>query len=426
MGLLLRAGTVVHPESGTQAAMDVLIEQGRISRMGAPGSLEGRGHEVRDLAGLLVLPGLIDVHVHLREPGFGYKETIATGTRAAAAGGFTQVCCMPNTNPVTDTADVVRWIVESATQAGYISVHPIAAVTKGLRGEELTDFTALAEAGAVAFSDDGRGIQSAGMMKAALVQAGRLGMPIAVHAEDESLSAHGHLHDGDVARQLGIAGIATEAETAMIARDILLSEATGAHVHMCHVSPETAVAAIREGKRRGIRVTAEVTPHHLLLTEAEVLRVGSAAKVNPPLRHERDRRACVEGFLDGTLDIVATDHAPHSPEEKARPLVEAPFGFTGLEISFPLLFTAFVHSGILTVAELAARMSWLPAKLFHLEGGSVAVGMPADLVVIDPTEARVVTPETFASLGKTTPFAGRTLYGWPVATLHQGRFVYPE
>jgi len=424
VGYLIRGAMLADPRKGEAAQRDILIEQAHITALADAGTLSSGNHQVIEAAGLVALPGLIDVHVHLREPGFEYKETIETGTRAAAAGGFTQVCCMPNTKPVTDTPDVVRFIIEQAKRFGYATVHPIAAITYGLAGEQLTDFAALCKAGAVAFSDDGRGLQSAGMMKAALLRARELGLLIAVHAEDESLSAGGHLHDGKVAQALDIPGIPAEAETAMIARDILLAEATGAHVHMCHVSPETAVAAIREGKRRNIRVSAEVTPHHLLLTEDQALYQGAAAKVNPPLRAQTDRRACIEGFLDGTLDIVATDHAPHTPEEKARPIMEAPFGFTGIEISLPLMYTTFVQSGILSLSELAARMSLRPAQLFGLSGGFVAVGQRADLTLMDPTTKRVVDAGTFTSLGKTTPFAGQILTGWPVVTFHAGRLVY--
>lgn len=259
MGLLLRGGMVVDPRFGKMGKKDILIAGERIAAMAEAGALSVSGHSVVVIDGLLVLPGLVDVHVHLREPGLGHKETIASGTNAAAAGGFTQVCCMPNTNPVVDTVEVVQWIVEEARRVGSACVRPIAAVTKGLQGEELTDFGALKEAGAVAFSDDGKGIQSAGVMKAALLKTKELNVPIAVHAEDETLSAGGHIHAGEVAEILFIPGIPVEAETVMIARDILLAEATGAHVHMCHVSPETAVAAIRAGKQRKIKVTAEVT-----------------------------------------------------------------------------------------------------------------------------------------------------------------------
>ena len=422
MGLLLKRGMLVDAAAKRVTQADVLIEGGRITAV-APG-LDAAGHEVRDVCDLLVAPGLVDVHVHLREPGLAYKETIESGTRAAAAGGFTQVCCMPNTRPATDEPEVVRWIREEADRFGHATVHPIAAVTRGSRGEELTDFTALREAGAVAFSDDGRGVQSAMVMREALLAAKRLGVPVAVHAEDESLSGTGAVHAGDVARELGLPGIPAEAETVMIARDLVLAAATGAHVHICHVSPAAAVDAIRAAKALGVRVTAEVTPHHLLLNE-ELLRThGGRAKVNPPLRAEEDRQACVRGLLDGTLDVIATDHAPHTEEEKARPPADASFGFSGLEISLPTMFTMFVHSGLWPVEELIARMSLLPARHFGLSGGRLAVGARADLTVIDPFTGRTVEPDGFFSKGRSTPFAGRQLYGWPVFTVHAGRVVH--
>ena len=422
MGLLLQGGLLVDPVGKRIARADVLVEDGYIAAVGD--RLSASGHEVRNVADLFVAPGLIDVHVHLREPGFGYKETIESGTRAAAAGGFTQVCCMPNTLPVTDSVDTVRWIREEAARCGHAAVHPIAAVTEGSRGERLTDFPALCAAGAVAFSDDGRGVQSAAVMREALLSASRIGVPVAVHAEDESLSAGGCVHAGETARELGLPGIPPEAETAMIARDIVLAAATGAHVHFCHVSPAAAVEAIRAGKRLGVRATAEVAPHHLLLNDGLLRTHGGYAKVNPPLRSEPDREACVRGLLDGTLDIIATDHAPHAADEKARPLTEASFGFSGLEISLPTMFTAFVHSGVWPVHELVARMSLLPARIFGLAGGRIAVGARADIAVIDPFVERVVQPDDFFSKGRVTPFAGRRLYGWPVLTVHAGRVVH--
>ncbi len=422
MGTLLQGGYVVDPVQGTVQVADILMEGDVISRIGH--ALSATGHTVRDMRDLYVLPGLIDVHVHLREPGFTHKETIETGTHAAAAGGFSRVCSMPNTSPVTDDPEIVRYIVNEAKRHGYATVHPIAAVTKGSKGEQVTDFRALQDAGAVAFSDDGRGVQSAAIMKEALLLAKTLGVPIAVHAEDELLSRHGVMHEGDVSRELGVQGIPTEAESVMIARDLLLAKATGAHVHICHVSPETAVHAVREAKRQGIHVTAEVAPHHLLLTDQAVKTLGAHAKVNPPLRCEADRIACVQGFLDGTLDIIATDHAPHTQEEKALAIDKASNGFVGLEISFPLLYTAFVQSGLMPLVELVRRMSSLPAQLFHLPGGRLQEGGQADLTVIDPYTTRVVNPRLFHSKGKATPFYGKSLVGWPLVTYHAGQLVH--
>lgn len=421
MGILLTGGQVVFPKENVISWADVLVEEGRIVAVDA--DLPKTGHKVIPVSGY-VLPGLIDVHVHLREPGQEHKETLETGSKAAAAGGFTQICAMPNTTPVLDTPELIKEVKKKADALGFVTVHPIGAITRGEKGEELTDFAALKQAGAVAVSDDGRGVQSAQVMMQALHLARVVGLPVAVHAEDNSLAFGGHIHAGKVAEELGVRGIPTVAETAMIARDLWLAEAAGAHLHLCHISPAAAVAAIRHGKAHGILVSAEVTPHHLLLTEAAVKEWGANAKVNPPLRSEGDRLACVQGLLDGTLDLVATDHAPHSQEEKARGLVGAPFGLVGLETSFPLMYTAFVKSGILTLPELVFKMSTRPAQVFRLAGGELTVGGVADLTVIDPETIRKVEPEQFFSKGRNTPFAGRELSGWPILTMHRGQVVY--
>ncbi len=421
MGLIVTGGTVVFPKENALQQVELLIENGVIAALGS--DLPRTGHIVREVNGY-ILPGLIDVHVHLRDPGQEHKETIETGTMAAAAGGFTQVCAMPNTSPVLDTPALVRDVIARAKQYGYATVRPIAAITKGEQGEELTDFRALQQAGAVAVSDDGRGVQSAGVMYRALRAASALNLPVAVHAEDNSLAHGGHIHAGRVADKLGVQGIPGAAETAMIARDLWLAEETGARLHCCHVSAAAAVTVLRQGKAAGVRVTAEVTPHHLLLTEDAVWDWEANAKVNPPLRSERDRLACVQGLLDGTLDLVATDHAPHTAAEKANGLSAAPFGLVGLETSFPLLYTAFVKSGVLTLPELVHRMATRPAEVFGLPGGTLVVGGAADLTVIDPDTAGVVDPTAFLSKGRNTPFAGRELWGWPVLTMHKGRVVY--
>lgn len=421
MGLLLTGGKVVVPQENTQKEWDILIENGVITAMGS--SLMQTGHTVRKVQGY-ILPGLIDVHVHLREPGQVHKETIESGTHAAAAGGFTQICAMPNTIPVLDTPELIREVIVKAQQFGYATVHPIAAITRSEKGEELTDFPALKKAGAVALSDDGRGVQSANMMFQALLRATPLHLPVAVHAEDNSLAAGGHMHAGKVAQELGVQGIPGVAETSMIARDMWLAQEAKAHLHLCHVSPAAAVAAIRQGKALGLPITAEVTPHHLLLTEEAVREWGANAKVNPPLRSEADRLACIQGLLDGTLDLVATDHAPHTQAEKAKGLEAAPFGLVGLETSFPLLYTAFVKSGILTLPELVYKMSTRPAQVFHLAGGTLEIGGVADLTIIDPDTVQSVDPESFYSQGRNTPFAGRELVGWPVMTIHKGQVVY--
>ncbi|PWI57362.1 dihydroorotase [Sulfoacidibacillus thermotolerans] len=407
---------------GYSTVQDLLVEGQIITALGK--ELPTSTHEVIDLRGLHVMPGLIDPHVHLREPGQTHKETIETGTMAAAAGGFTQICCMPNTTPIVDERKWVHFIREEADRFGYATVHPIAAITKGAKGQEVTDFVALHQAGAVAFSDDGKGVQSAQVMRQALLKAKQLGVPIVVHAEDESLSGAGCMNAGPVAERLGVPGIVSSAETVMIARDVLLAQETGAHVHMCHVSPEAAVQVIRCAKESGAPVTAEVTPHHLLLTDEQVEHLLAQAKVNPPLRAESDRAACVRGLLDGTLDMIATDHAPHTKEEKDRGLLDAPFGFVGLEISFPLMYTAFVKSGILPFEKLVYLMSTAPAKHFHLRGGRIQLASVADFTVVDLNQMRRVNPEAFRSKGRNTPFVDRELWGWPVLTIHRGQTVF--
>lgn len=421
MRYLIRGGRVLCPD-GSLEELDLRIDGDRIVEMGA--HLPLTDSQVVDARDRIVLPGLVDPHVHLREPGQTAKETIETGTKAAAAGGFAHVCCMPNTSPVIDTKEIVEAIIEKADSYGYAKVHPIAAITHGLRGETLTDFAALIAAGAVGFTDDGKGVQRADVMRQALLCAKELAVPIVVHAEDETLSRDGHLHDGEVAKELSIKGIPSEAEAVMIARDIVLSEATGGAVHFCHVSPKSAVRVIRDAIRAGIPVTAEVTPHHLLLTQEEALRVGAWGKVNPPLRAATDRAACVEGLIDGTLSMIATDHAPHTAEEKARPIEASPFGFVGLEISFPLMYTAFVHSGIIALGKLVDSMARIPAERFKLHAGILNVGGYADLTLIDPHAFRRVDPETFYSKGRATPFAGRELTGWPTLTIHRGKIVF--
>lgn len=376
-----------------------------------------------ELAGEVLLPGFIDMHVHLREPGFENKETIATGARAAAAGGFTQIACMPNTNPPLDSVELLEYVKSQAEAARATQVLPIACITKGQRGEELTDFAALKQAGAVALSDDGKGVQHGGLMRQAMVEAAKVGLGIAIHAEDETIAGTGVLH-GPSARRLNLKDIPPEAESAMIARDILLAEQTGAHLHVCHVSVESAVSLIRWAKGRGVRVTAEVTPHHLLLTDDIIDENNAVYKVNPPLRSERDRLACLEGFLDGTLDMIATDHAPHTAEEKSRPIEESPFGMVGIETVFPLLYTYLVKTGKLSLTELVKRMSTSPAQAFNLKGGVIRAGGVADFVAVDLATERHIDPTQFYSKGRNTPFEGWNASGWPVLTVTLGKVIH--
>lgn len=405
-------------------AVDVLVDS-EAGMVLAIGTELPEADQTVQLSGQVLLPGFIDVHVHLREPGFEHKETIATGARAAAAGGFGQILCMPNTNPPLDTPDRVANVRRLAHAAQASQVLPIACITKMQRGEELTDFRALQLAGAVALSDDGKGVQDGGLMRQAMVVASEWNLPIAIHAEDESIARDGVLHPGAAAR-LGLPIQPGESESAMIARDLLLAEATGAHLHVCHVSVEPAVSLIRWAKLRGIRVTAEVTPHHLLLTEDDIVKDDARYKVNPPLRSRRDVEACREGFLDGTLDMVATDHAPHSQSEKQLGLAAAPFGMVGIETVFPLLYTHFVQTGRLSLAELVRRMSTRPAAAFHLPGGTIRVGGRADITAVDLQARRVIEPEKFYSKARNTPFAGWPAAGWPVWTMCNGKVIHDD
>lgn len=400
-----------------------LLLDDRTGRVVALGDTSLEADEIITLTGEAIFPGYIDMHVHLRDPGFTHKETLATGLQAAAAGGFTQVACMPNTNPPTDTPDVVDDIVSRGRDVKKAEVHPIACITVSQSGLVLTDFERLQAAGAVGLSDDGKGVQNGSLMMDAMRKAAALNLPVIIHSEDETLSGSGVIHP-DAASRLHVLGIPVEAEAAMIARDVLLAERTGAHLHVCHVSTEPSVAIIRWAKARGIRVTAEVTPHHLLLDESLIQRDDATYKVNPPLQSRRDQLACLEGFLDGTLDIIATDHAPHTAEEKAKGMSGAPFGMVGLEIAFPLLYTYLVLPGIVPLGRLIEAMTSKPAQLFGLAGGVIRPGAVADLVIVDLTDERVIDAAKFYSKGQNTPFHGWHAVGFPTRTMLRGNDIF--
>jgi dihydroorotase len=418
----ITGGRLLDLTDGSLTQADVLMDEdsGLIVALGQ--DLAGADRTVT-LHGEVLLPGFIDVHVHLREPGFEDKETIATGAAAAAKGGFSQIACMPNTNPPLDSVAHLEYVRRQAEAAGASQVLPIACITEGQKGERLTDLAALKAAGAIAFSDDGKGVQHGGLMREAMKQMAALDMPVCIHAEDETLSGAGVL-DAGAAGRLGLESIPPEAESAMIARDILIAEQTGARLHICHVSVESAVALVRFAKSRGGRITAEVTPHHLLLTDDEIQTDDAVFKVNPPLRSERDRRACLEGFLDGTLDMIATDHAPHTESEKHLGIAQAPFGMVGIETVFPLLYTYLVLPGHLSLRDLAMRMSTRPAETFKLPGGVIRVGGSADIVAVDLEHEHRVDPSTFYSKGRNTPFRGWPATGWPTLTTSKGRMIY--
>jgi dihydroorotase len=424
MSMLIRGGRVLDPANGVDGALDVLVKDGRIERVGA-GLRADQAAAVLEAAGKVVCPGFIDIHVHLREPGLEYKETVATGTRAAAAGGFTAVCCMANTQPVNDNRSITDYIRAKAETEGAVRVYAIGAVTRGLAGKELAELAELAEAGCVAFSDDGKCVMNASLYRRAMEYTLPFGVPIISHAEDEHLASGGAMHEGAVSTELGIPGVSAAAEDVMVARDLLLAELTGAHLHIAHLSTAGAVRLVREAKARGVRVTAEVTPHHLLLTDEAVRSFDPNTKMNPPLRSRRDAEAVLEAVVDGTIDCIATDHAPHAQSEKEGEFDHAAFGIVGLETAVSLLLDRLVRPGLLPLGTLVSRLSRDPARLLGLPGGSLTPGAPADLTLLDPAAEWTVDPGRFASKSRNTPFAGWTLTGRPWRTIVGGRIAWP-
>jgi dihydroorotase len=426
MALLLRGGRIVDPSQGLDAIGDVLIEGDKVEHSGAPlGDVRRDGGlEVIDCAGRIVSPGFIDVHCHLREPGREDVETIATGARAAAAGGFTAVCAMPNTDPVTDNQAAVGFIVRQAQRARSARVYPIGAVSVGQKGEALAEFGEMVGAGAVGVSDDGKPVATAQLMRTALEYARTFGIPVADHCEEMSLAKGGAMNEGIVSARLGLKGIPSEAEEIIAIRDILLARRTGGHVHLCHMSTRGSVELIRWGKERNIRVTAEVCPHHLSLTEDAVEGYDTNAKMNPPLRTADDVAALQEGVRDGTIDLVATDHAPHHYDEKEREFSDAPNGIVGLETALAVVVTHLVVPGILDFPTLVDRMSTTPARVFGLTGGTLRRGSVADITVFDPAVEWTVDPDTFLSKGRNSPYRGKQLKGRATCTVVGGRVVF--
>ena len=426
MKLLLKGGRVIDPGTGRDGELDVLVEDGRIALIDRNVAVDGA--EVVELGkGWIVGPGLIDIHVHLREPGQEHKETIASGTAAAVAGGFTAVACMPNTDPVNDHAGITQFILKKAAEANLARVYPIGAVSLGSRGEQLAELSEQKTAGCVAFSDDGRPVATALLMRRALEYAGMLGIPIVDHCEDPSLKADGVAHEGYHASALGLRGIPGVAESLMVERDISLAELTGAHVHICHMSARQSLRAVRAGKDRGIRVTCEVAPHHFTLTDEALdgaIKYDTNLKMNPPLREAADRDAMLEGIADGTVDVIATDHAPHHADEKMVEFDRAPFGITGLETAVPLVFDRLVHAGRITAGRAIELLSTNAARVLNLPGGTLAAGSPADVVVIDPDRRVTVDAARHVSRSKNTPFHGWELRGAVALTVVGGRIVH--
>lgn len=423
MKLLIRGGRVVDPVSGTDTVQDVLLEDGRVAAM-AP-SIDEPQAQVLDAGGLVVCPGLVDMHVHLRDPGLTHKETIATGRAAAAAGGFTAVACMPNTKPVADSAEVIRYILDAAKGPGS-RVLPIGALTLGEKGETLSDAKTLREAGAVALSDDGMPVQSAQVMRRGLCQAAQGDFTVLSHCEDSEMVKNYAVNEGAVSQALGIPGRPAIAEELMVCRDAMLARETGRPVHICHVSTAGSVDIVRRFKAQGVAITCETCPQYFSLTEEEVLKQGTSARVNPPLRTPADVEAIIAGLQDRTIDAIATDHAPHAAAEKALPLTEAPSGMVGLETALGVALTHLYHTGKLTLHWLLEKLTARPAAILGLPYGRLEVGAAADVTVFDPGEEWTVEPERFRSMGRNTPYGGHRLKGRVKYTIVDGQIVYRD
>ena len=421
MKLLLKSGRVVNPATNFNDIVDILIEDEKIVKIGA--DLQSDDAEVFDATGLIIAPGLIDMHVHLREPGQEAKEDIGSGTRAAAAGGITTVACMPNTSPVIDNSVLVQGIAQRAQQDGVVKVKVVGALSKGQEGKELAEIGDMLEAGAVAITDDGHYVDSAKLLMNGLDYIARYDLPIISHAEDNTLTEDGVMHEGAVSAMLGMKGRPAVAEDIAVSRDILLAEYTNARIHIAHISSKGAVELVRQAKKRGVKVTAEVTPHHLTLTDEEIKNFNVAAKVCPPLRSKDHVQAMIEGLKDGTIDAIVTDHSPHAFEEKDREFKFAPNGFTGMETSLGVILTTLYHTGIMTIDEIIEKMSVAPAKILKLDAGNIEIGKIADLTVIDTEKTWKVDSNKFYSRGKFTPYDGEELKGKAVATIVNGKIV---
>ncbi|MBP7255038.1 MAG: dihydroorotase [Negativicutes bacterium] len=421
MKLLLKSGRVVNPATNFNDMVDILIEDEKIVKIGA--DLQSDDAEIFDATGLIIAPGLIDMHVHLREPGQEAKEDIGSGTRAAAAGGITTVACMPNTSPVIDNSVLVQGIAQRAQQDGVVKVKVVGALSKGQEGKELAEIGDMLEAGAVAITDDGHYVDSAKLLMNGLDYIARYDLPIISHAEDNTLTEDGVMHEGAVSAMLGMKGRPAVAEDIAVSRDILLAEYTNARIHIAHISSKGAVELVRQAKKRGVKVTAEVTPHHLTLTDEEIKNFNVAAKVCPPLRSQDHVQAMIEGLKDGTIDAIVTDHSPHAFEEKDREFKFAPNGFTGMETSLGVILTNLYHTGIMTIDEIIEKMSVAPAKILKLDAGNIEIGKIADLTVIDPEKTWKVDSNKFYSRGKFTPYDGVELKGKAVATIVNGKIV---
>lgn len=424
MNAIIRNGRVIDPSSGIDQVCDVYIENRKIREVAKNIKINNTKKTTEiNAKNLVVSPGFVDIHVHLREPGYEYKETIKSGCMSAAAGGFTSVVCMPNTNPVNDNASVTDFILLKARTEGIVNVFPIGAITRGEKGEMLADIGEMYEAGCVGISDDGMPVTNSNLMRRAMEYVKPFGIPVIIHAEDKFLSSDGVMNEGLVSTQLGLKGIPNASEEVMIARDIILSEITETPIHICHVSTEGSVRLIRDAKKRGVRITAEATPHHFTLTDEAVMNYNTNAKMNPPLRTRSDIKAILRGLKDGTIDVIATDHAPHSCDEKKVEFDLAPFGIVGLETALPLSLK-LVENGLFTLPELIGKLSTRPSEIVNIKRGTLKLGAPADITVFDPEEEYEINSELFLSKGKNTPFDGWKLKGVVHHTIVSGKVVY--
>lgn len=421
--LVIRNGRVIDPASGLDAVCDVYLAAGRVAAVGA--NLDAPSSAaVFDATGMTVAPGFIDMHVHLREPGFEHAESIETGARAAAAGGFTSVCCMPNTSPVNDSATVTSYIIERAKQKSVVNIYPIGAITKGSKGEELAGIGAMVKAGAVAISDDGRPVMNSRVMRRAMELAKSHDIPVIDHCEDLNLSAGGDMHEGETSVRRGLRGIPSAAEDVMVARDILLAEVTGARFHVAHISTHHAVAMVAFAKKRGLKVSCEATPHHFVLADSDTAPYDSNYKMKPPLRGKHDVAAVLEGLVDGTVEVIATDHAPHAGSEKMQEFERCPFGITGLETAIGITLEELVHPDRITLRKMIELYTTGPARVMGLDRGTLTPGAPADVTIFDTATAWTYDVNKTQSKSKNSPFHGHTYKGGPVATIVAGRIVW--
>jgi len=424
--ILIKNGRVIDPSRDLDETCDVYISKGVIRQLGK--NIKRKASLEIDAAGKIVCPGLIDMHTHLREPGREDEETIYTGTRSAAAGGFTTVCSMPNTRPVTDSRTNIRYILSRVLELGVVNVHPVAAITVGQKGEEITEFGDLVDAGAIAFSDDGYPVMNAEIMRRALQYTAMFDVPILDHCEDIDLSNVGVMHEGFVQSLLGLPGITSAAETTQVARDIELLEFYGGRLHICHTSAVGSIHLIRRAKKRGLDITCEATPHHLTLTDSRVKETSfdTNTKVKPPLRSEEDRQELLLGLQDGAIDVIATDHAPHTTKDKDKVYLDAPFGLIGMETAVPVILTDIVHKGIITVNRMIEMMTVNPARILRIDRGTLETGAVADVTVIDPKKRHTIRANRFYSLSRNTPFEGKRCKGAVAATIVGGKLVFSE